>query len=466
MFPNKALSELPLEIIDGDRGANYPKTNEFSARGHCLFLNAGNVSASGFSFSDTAFISEEKDQLLRKGKAQRDDVILTTRGTVGNLALYDESVPYEHVRINSGMVLMRPDKIALDPEFLYYALRSPAFSRQVASLQTGSAQPQLPIRDINHLRIPFPDLSNQKEVSKRVKLIFDKIELNRRMNETLEEMARALFRDWFVDFGPTRRQMEGATDPAAIMGHAFPAGDMPAEVVTGSASGISTTKPLTAATLAPLFPAKLGDDGLPEGWKNSALADRYKITIGRTPPRKEKWHFRSDGRGVPWLSIRDLGSSGAFAFNTAETLEESSVASCRVPVVKAETVLVSFKLTVGRVAIAANSMATNEAIAHLNPTEKSAPTEYTYAWMKQFDYGTLGSTSSIANAVNSKTIRSMPILCPGQALENAYSKVARRILAKVRANTEENQTLAALRDLLLPKLMSGEIRLKDAEACL
>nr|WP_254695216.1 hypothetical protein [Leisingera sp. NJS201] len=188
--------------------------------------------------------------------------------------------------------------------------------------------------------------------------------------------------------------------------------------------------------------------------------------MGRTPPRKEKWHFRSDGRGVPWLSIRDLGSSGAFAFNTAETLEESSVASCRVPVVKAETVLVSFKLTVGRVAIAANSMATNEAIAHLNPTEKSAPTEYTYAWMKQFDYGTLGSTSSIANAVNSKTIRSMPILCPGQALENAYSKVARRILAKVRANTEENQTLAALRDLLLPKLMSGEIRLKDAEACL
>ncbi|QBR34902.1 restriction endonuclease subunit S [Leisingera sp. NJS201] len=254
MFPNKALSELPLEIIDGDRGANYPKTNEFSARGHCLFLNAGNVSASGFSFSDTAFISEEKDQLLRKGKAQRDDVILTTRGTVGNLALYDESVPYEHVRINSGMVLMRPDKIALDPEFLYYALRSPAFSRQVASLQTGSAQPQLPIRDINHLRIPFPDLSNQKEVSKRVKLIFDKIELNRRMNETLEEMARALFRDWFVDFGPTRRQMEGATDPAAIMGHAFPAGDMPAEVVTGSASGISTTKPLTAATLAPSSP--------------------------------------------------------------------------------------------------------------------------------------------------------------------------------------------------------------------
>jgi len=102
----------------------------------------------------------------------------------------------------------------------------------------------------------------------------------------------------------------------------------------------------------------------------------------------------------------------------------------------------------------------------LNTTEKSAPKEFTYSWMQQFDYGSLGSTSSIATAVNSKTIRSIPILCTGQNLENAYASVAAPLFAKLKANEQENQTLAALRDLLLPKLMSGEIRLKGAESVL
>ena len=96
------------EIIDGDRGKNYPQQHEFLDEGYCLFLNTGNVTKAGFSFDSNRFISKEKCDLLRKGKLQRHDIVYTTRGTVGNAAYYSDSIPYEHVRINSGMVIIRP----------------------------------------------------------------------------------------------------------------------------------------------------------------------------------------------------------------------------------------------------------------------------------------------------------------------------------------------------------------------
>src|SRR5215210_4549236 len=114
-----SLEKAPVEIIDGDRGTNYPNQAEFSSTGHCLFLNAGNVTPAGFKFSDCAFVTAEKDALLRKGKLIRNDVVLTTRGTVGNTAYFDESVAFDHVRINSGMVILRAQTPALQPRYLY-----------------------------------------------------------------------------------------------------------------------------------------------------------------------------------------------------------------------------------------------------------------------------------------------------------------------------------------------------------
>src|SRR5688500_4493217 len=104
-WPKVSFADAPLEIIDGDRGTNYPKQADFAPVGDCLFLNAGNVTSNGFAFDDCAFITEAKDDELRKGKLQRYDVVLTTRGTVGNVAYFDDSVPFERLRINSGMVI-------------------------------------------------------------------------------------------------------------------------------------------------------------------------------------------------------------------------------------------------------------------------------------------------------------------------------------------------------------------------
>ena len=190
------FEDTSIQMIDGDRGKNYPKNSDFFTQGYCLFLNAGNVTKTGFSFSDNAFITEDKDKLLRKGSLERNDVVLTTRGTVGNVALYDSSVPYEHIRINSGMLILKGGKDVL-PEYLYYYLKGRNFQNQITQFVSGSAQPQLPKSTLGKMKISFPvDLNVQKHICGILKSLDDKIEVNKRINDNLEQQAQALFKSW------------------------------------------------------------------------------------------------------------------------------------------------------------------------------------------------------------------------------------------------------------------------------
>ena len=149
-------------IIDGDRGKNYPKQDDFSDTGYCLFLNAKNVTATGFSFENRMFITKEKDNALHNGKLERGDVVLTTRGTLGNLAFYDDSVPFENVRINSGMVILRMNKSVMTEVFFMeqFKLQLQSIKGKIAS---GSAQPQLPISTMNKIRILLAPMALQEQ---------------------------------------------------------------------------------------------------------------------------------------------------------------------------------------------------------------------------------------------------------------------------------------------------------------
>ena len=149
-------------IIDGDRGKNYPKQDDFSDTGYCLFLNAKNVTATGFSFENRMFITKEKDNALHNGKLERGDVVLTTRGTLGNLAFYDDSVPFENVRINSGMVILRMNKSVMTEAFFMeqFKLQLQSIKGKIAS---GSAQPQLPISTMNKIRILLAPMALQEQ---------------------------------------------------------------------------------------------------------------------------------------------------------------------------------------------------------------------------------------------------------------------------------------------------------------
>ncbi|MEG3957001.1 restriction endonuclease subunit S [Microcoleus sp. herbarium2] len=150
-----SLNEI-VDVIDGDRGTDYPSNEEISDAGFCLFLNAGNVTSLGFDFSKNNFISKEKDKLLRKGKLQRNDVLMTSRGTVGNVAYFSDVVPFDNIRINSGMVILRSKNILESSIFIYIMLRNTEMKMAIENYLSGSAQPQLPIKDLIKIPVLVP----------------------------------------------------------------------------------------------------------------------------------------------------------------------------------------------------------------------------------------------------------------------------------------------------------------------
>ena len=183
-FEVKKLNNI-VEIIDGDRGVNYPNQNEMYDEGYCLFLNAGNVTTNGFDFSKNTFIAKEKDEKLRKGKLSREDIIITTRGTVGNVALYNRFVPFNHIRINSGMVIVRPISCDINTSFLYLLLRSSYVQQLITLFSSGSAQPQLPIKDMKNIKVLVPTqklLSAFEEIVKPIlEIISNKLTKNQNL---------------------------------------------------------------------------------------------------------------------------------------------------------------------------------------------------------------------------------------------------------------------------------------------
>lgn len=159
---NKAYISIGtlFQIIDGDRGKNYPKSTDFFEHEYCLFLNAKNVTKNGFCFDTVQFITQQKDEQLKKGRVLPEDIILTTRGTVGNVAYCDIECFYKHMRINSGMVILRAKDIIYDVDFITYVLSNQTNYGKAIS---GSAQPQLPISILKDIMIPFPEMLLQKD---------------------------------------------------------------------------------------------------------------------------------------------------------------------------------------------------------------------------------------------------------------------------------------------------------------
>ena len=174
MFGEGSCKQIPFseyaEIIDGDRGENYPKSEDFSDDDYCLFLSAKNVTKNGFLFENNQFISKEKDEILRKGKLNRGDIVITTRGTIGNIAYFDDSIPYENIRINSGMVIIRNKDLEFNQRFFLEAFRN-KIDEIIATQVTGAAQPQLPIHIMSKITLPYPDLPLQNQFAAFVQKI-------------------------------------------------------------------------------------------------------------------------------------------------------------------------------------------------------------------------------------------------------------------------------------------------------
>ena len=353
-------------------------------------------------------------------------------GRVGRLQCASHLFPLMNQRVGKFLA----DETSLNKDYLYYVISSDVFEKKLFAMGSGSGQPNLSPEVILSVEIPFPPYFKQVAIAETLNALDDRITLLRETNATLEAIAQALFKSWFVDFDPVRAKMEGRA----------PEG-------------------MDEATAA-LFPDGFEDSALglvPRGWRASTMGEVSTVGIGKTPPRKEPQWFSESPEDMRWVSIRDMGASGVFASRTSEFLTEESIQRFNVRVVPDNTTLLSFKMTIGRVAITDGEMTTNEAIAHfkLGP-ESSLTSEFIYLHLKQFNFSSLSSTSSIADAVNSKTVKNIPILVPDAAALDVFRNQAGSLFQRIKVIERQAQTLATLRDTLLPRLISGQLRLPEA----
>ena len=367
------------------------------------------VREEGLTGVDISRYSKEK---LEKFKVYYGDFVLAMTGaTIGKIGRY---IGTSGAYINQRVLLFRP-KENVNKEYLYYCLQTPVFQQYIFNhIDSQTAQPNISAGSVSGFEILLPGISVQNKIANILSALDSKIELNNRINHNLEEQAQALYKSWFVDFEPFR-------------GGRF----------VDSELGL-----------------------IPEGWSVQKAEELCEINIGKTPPRKEHQWFSNNNSDVTWISISDMGSSEVYISKSSEMLTKEACKKFNVIIVPEGTVLLSFKLTVGRVSIAAKELTTNEAIARfLVPTD--AMRSYLYLALKSYDYGKLGSTSSIATAVNSKIIKKMALICPPEDIIEKFGVHVSGIFRSIKTLQEEISCLCEQRDSLLPRLMSGELKIND-----
>lgn len=298
--------------------------------------------------------------------------------------------------IAQNIIALRVNDKLLNNLYLYYFLNNKTTKINLNNLNIGGVQPSIKLPHLLNMPISLPPLAEQKRIADILSAIDDKIELNRRINTNLEQQAQALYKSWFVD--------------------------------------------------------NKKDD-----WEEGVASDYFNITIGKTPPRKETKWFSTSNKDHVWISISDMGKHGMYLGQSSEYLTQSAIEKFNIVIVPDKTVLLSFKLTIGRVVISDGNVTTNEAIAHFNTNDQNL-LEYTYLSLKNYEFSALGSTSSIATAVNSKTIKSMRWIMPNHNLIKQFHEKVGPLFNMIRQNEKEINNLSTLRDTLLPKLMSGEIK--------
>ena len=302
-----------------------------------------------------------------------------------------------------------------DPRFIYYFLQTLDWNK----FHDKSGVPGVNRNDAHLEPVSIPERPLQKKIASILSALDDKIELNRRMNETLEALTQAVFKDWFVDFGPVRRKLEGITNPVAILGGLIP-------------------DPTRAQKTATLFPATFNDDGLPEGWSLWAVENLFELSYGKSLPKTE----RQEGL------IPVYGSGGITGSHSK-------------PLVKGPGIIVGRKGTVGSLYWENSDFYAIDTVFYVRP---ASDVSLVYLWQLLTRLGLENmNTDAAVPGLNRSNVYRLEVPKVGPELILAYTEIVLPLRQRQQAALAENQTLTETRDYLLPKLMSGEVRVRDAE---
>ncbi len=314
----------------------------------------------------------------------------------------------------------------LDMRWLFYAV---TYSK-LGEIDDGSPIPSTTRAAVYVRDLSVPSHDEQKAIASILGALDDKIDCNRRMNETLEAMARAIFKDWFVDFGPTKAKMEGRA-------------------------------PYLVPEIWSLFPDRLDDEGKPEGWNHASLSHFFTILGGGTPKTTEQKYW---GGRILWFSVVDAPAGGdVYVIQTEKHITPQGLEGSSAQLVPAGTTIISARGTVGKLAMAAQEMTFNQSCYGLR---RVPPVGDVFVYMaakhmvsklRQMSHGAVFST------ITRQTFEAISLPAPQPQLLETFEDTASPFFDQIKANVLQSLSLAQTRDLLLPKLMSGEIRVKDAE---
>lgn len=326
----------------------------YLSNGNFALIRSQNIRNDGFDKNGLVYLTQDQADKLANVAVESNDILLNITGdSVARCCQVDNSLL--PARVNQHVAIIRPNPAKLDPRFLRYILISPRMQQALLNLASaGATRNALTKGMLESLEIPFPHIEKQRDIADILGCLDNKIELNRQMCKTLEDIASTLFKSWFIDFDPVKAKAAGRKP-----------------------EGLSPE-------IADLFPDRFVESTheiLPLGWQLKPLEELTNISIGRTPPRKEAEWFSLSSTDNKWISIKDLGDATVFISKTSEFLTSDAVKKFRIPIIPPKTVVISFKLTVGRVAITSEEMLSNEAIAHcINP---KIPVEFLYLFLKK-----------------------------------------------------------------------------------
>jgi type I restriction enzyme S subunit len=427
-WKNVSIEDIASKIAMGPFGSDI-KTDNFVPTGVPV-IRGGNLTSGRFHGGDFVFLTEEKADELANANAFPGDLVFTHRGTLGQIGLIP-AAPFKRYVVSQSQMKLKCDPKSADPTFIYYYFKSPAGQHALLmnTSQTGVPAISRPTTSLKSIRLSLPPLPEQHAIAHILGTLDDKIELNRRMNETLEAIARALFKSWFVDFDPVRAKAEGR-DPG-----------LPKHI-------------------ADLFPDSFEDSELgeiPKGWGIRSVGELADVTGGTTPSTKESAYW--DGGMHAWATPKDLsGLSVPVLLNTERKITDAGLSQIGSGLLSKGTVLLSSRAPIGYLAIAEIPVAINQGFIAMTP-KAGTSNIFLLLWASIAHEEIVSrANGSTFLEISKANFRPIPVVTPPDGVMRAFDMQARILYVRIVENERESRTLAACRDTLLPKLISGEIR--------
>ena len=401
--------------------------------------------------------TEVKDSDFKKFQLIPNDIIMARTCSTGICYLVKEELP---AVFNNGLARIRLKIEKVDPQFIYYVFKSKHFSGYIDGISGGtSVQLNMKIGDLLKYQFNLPPLSEQKEIARILSDLDKKIELNTQINQTLEQIAQALFKSWFVDFDPVRAKVQALSDglnleQAELAAMQAISGKTPEEL-----TALSQAQPDRYAELAETakaFPCEFGGDGVPMGWNISIIGQEVETVGGATPSTKEE-KFWNNGE-IAWTTPKDLSSATSpVLLKTERKITESGLKKISSGLLSIGTVLLSSRAPVGYLSLAQIPVAINQGYIAIK-CNKSLNNYYMLQWCKENLEEIKGRASGTTFLEISKTtFRQIPIIVPDGNILSLFEKQCSSIYQSITVNTKENIYLEKTRDLLLPRLLNGEI---------